>query len=435
MICSFIKFKIFLFIILLKEKSRNQIYEKLKNIRFHTLEIDPSKIDSLIMAFESFEDNDSKLDPINSDSWIRLSLKSSFCDTKSTFEKFEVKSIAQMCARFPSLRELEIYYNNSLYENTFNLFLLEEQKEYNTYLKQIKTLWAKLNKNLSNNESFICIEKSNITFGVLIGERIASCKANKVYIKWLIRWCELVDSSLNQNQHYLIIKNESVEFSFEDLELDKLCTQDQAIYDKLLKKHIMQNKKFFLNEPSILFIVPIEHIAIPNKVIYTPIIINIALNDFRQLYSLTFSQTEISTEVEEYINSLNDQIRFEVKIIESVVYLDNTFEKLILNKRYQKRSKGGAEDKKQLLKRIWEKLLSKNIFSLKINKNFYDEWLVDLLVEYWNKNTQLAKSRLHDIELKLTNPNDAKRILEALHQNFMTKTIKLETEDIVDLET
>ena len=390
------------------------------------------------MAIEAFEDDDSKLNPINSDSWIKLSLKSSFCETKGTFEKFEVKSISQMCARFPSLRELEICYNNSLYDNTFNSFLFEEQKEYSIYLKQIKTLSAKLNKNLSNNESFICIEKSSITLGVLIGEKIASCKANKVFIKWLIRWCELIDSSLNQNQHYLIIKNESVEFSFEDLELDRLCIQDQAIYDKLFKNHIMKNKKFFLNEPSILFIVPIvpiEHIAIPNKVLYTPIIINITLNDFRPLYSLTFSQTEICAEVEEYIDSLNDQIRIEVKIIESVVYLDNTFKQLILNKRYQKRTKGGVEDKKQLLKRICKKLLSKNIISLRINKKTHDEWLVDSLVEYWNKNTQLAKSRLHEIELKLMSPNDAKRILEALHQDFMAKTIKLETEDRVDSET
>ena len=97
------------------------------------------------MTFGDFEDEEDKLEPINSDSWTKLSLSYNLAGPKYSFEEYENKEVAWMCARFPSLRELEFKYDKSLSHKVLSSFVFEEQDEYSNYLKQIKVLSAKAN--------------------------------------------------------------------------------------------------------------------------------------------------------------------------------------------------------------------------------------------------------------------------------------------------
>ena len=214
----------------------------------------------------------------------------------------------------------------------------------------------------------------------------------------------------------------------------ELNEQNQRIYDELLSKHILKMQNAYPPQPSILFIIPIESIVIPHPAWYTPIILNITLNDFRPLYSITLSQTEVNTEIEDYIDWLDDHIQLEVNILRSVVYINEVRTIFSSMSGFQRIIPGGIEGKKQLLTRIWEKLLSKNILSLSVEENIGEEWLIDLLVEFWSTSLRFSQSRLNDIELMLEKPRDVKRIIEALQVNYMIKTVKLETEERVGIE-
>ena len=83
---------------------------------------------------------------------------------------------------------------------------------------------------------------------------------------------------------------------------------------------------------------------------------------------------------------------------------------------------------------IWEKLLTKNIITLIIEETIHDEWLIELLVKFWRVGIQFSNSWLKHIDLKLGNINDVGLILEALQNNFLIKTVRLETEEKVDSE-
>ena len=93
-----------------------------------------------------------------------------------------------------------------------------------------------------------------------------------------------------------------------------------------------------------------------------------------------------------------------------------------------------AENKRKLLMLIWEKLLTKNIITLIIEETIHDEWLIELLVKFWRVGIQFSNSWLKHIDLKLGNINDVGLILEALQNNFLIKTVRLETEEKVDSE-
>ena len=84
--------------------------------------------------------------------------------------------------------------------------------------------------------------------------------------------------------------------------------------------------------------------------------------------------------------------------------------------------------------KIWKLLLSKNIYAIKVGETIYDEWLIELLLEFLRSSCNQTKSKLQYIELNLKGTNDVKRILEALQSNFMVKRIILKTEKRVNLE-
>ena len=57
-----------------KKIEDNNSWEKLWNLKFHTLEIDFDQIDSMIRTFGDFDESNPIL-PINSDSWVKLSIQ------------------------------------------------------------------------------------------------------------------------------------------------------------------------------------------------------------------------------------------------------------------------------------------------------------------------------------------------------------------------
>ena len=88
-----------------------------------------------------------------------------------------------------------------------------------------------------------------------------------------------------------------------------------------------------------------------------------------------------------------------------------------------------------LLVQIWKKLLTKNIIDLRFGEYFSESWLIDLLVEFLSSRNLYSKNKLRDLELKLSDPKDVIRIFQALNDNYMIKTLTIETMMPVDFET
>ena len=70
----------------------------------------------------------------------------------------------------------------------------------------------------------------------------------------------------------------------------------------------------------------------------------------------------------------------------------------------------------------------RNIVDLRVEDCIQFDWLVDLLVDFCGA----QDSRLNDLSLKLENVGDVHRILESLSNNFMIKTVNLETSKPVE---
>ena len=122
---------------------------KLKDINFNTLDVSFFQICSMIMTFGDFNESGSKLDPINFDSWTKLSIAFSLINSNSVQDDLPFKQIAWMCARFPSLQELELHYKTLWDPEILSGFLFKDHEKYGSYLKQIKTLWSKSNIQLT----------------------------------------------------------------------------------------------------------------------------------------------------------------------------------------------------------------------------------------------------------------------------------------------
>ena len=181
---------------------------KLKDLNFHTLETCFPQINSMINIFGDFNEK-LIIDPINSESWTKLVLNSVYIHFSNSINEIEAKGIAWMCARFPSLQELEINYHTELDRSILLSFILKEEQKFGMYLKQIKFLKANP-INFNRQECWIRIDKLNQKFGVCVDDKIIPCKAIHIDIIWEFRWFEYLDSSLDKNQQFLIVKNKSV---------------------------------------------------------------------------------------------------------------------------------------------------------------------------------------------------------------------------------
>ena len=71
---------------------------------------------------------------------------------------------------------------------------------------------------------------------------------------------------------------------------------------------------------------------------------------------------------------------------------------------------------------------NRNIVDLRVEDCIQFDWLVDLLVDFCGS----QDSRLNDLSIKLENVEDVHRILESLSNNFMIKTVSLETSKPVE---
>ena len=149
---------------------------------------------------------------------------------------------------------------------------------------------------------------------------------------------------------------------------------------------------------------------------------------------MTWSQIDVNEDLEKFIDSLDERVRIEVNLIPNIRAINGIFTSFSYILTYQKKINNKVEYKHGLLKQIWKKLLSKNIYSIRVDEIIKEEWLVDLLVEFWSSESFSLANKLNDIELKLNNTKDVKRILEALQNNFMIKTVRLKTDERVDLE-
>ena len=79
---------------------------KLKDIKYHNLDLSVSEIKLMIDYFGDFDSERNIFESINSDSWIRLilNLKDYF---RPNAEEFKIKYLAWIWARFPSIKEIE----------------------------------------------------------------------------------------------------------------------------------------------------------------------------------------------------------------------------------------------------------------------------------------------------------------------------------------
>ena len=233
-----------------------------------------------------------------------------------------------MCARFPSLRELELHYIKSLTPDIFDALICEEENELSFYLKQIKTLSAKPSIEINKYDRIIKIYKSNKRIWIWTGSNYLLCKAKHVSVTWFKENWTLVENPLDENQYFLLIKNNWVNFCFEQLELDNdLWEYDKEFYADLYKSHYKCNNPFYL-ENSILFIIMIEFVPISDQFSYTPLIMNITLNDSSKLYNLTWSQHDINLKLEKMIDSFDDQTKIEVKVVPSVVNMNGFYTRM-----------------------------------------------------------------------------------------------------------
>ena len=76
-----------------------------------------------------------------------------------------------------------------------------------------------------------------------------------------------------------------------------------------------------------------------------------------------------------------------------------------------------------------------NIIDLRVDIIIEFDWFTDLIVDFWSKNQENFGSKLIDLELILQNTKDVERILIALKDNYMIKTIRLNTMNKVEEST
>ena len=232
-----------------------------------------------------------------------------------------------MWSKFPKLKHLETtnlpYINPILFEK----FLFRDKNSSNHILNQIKTF-----SNLPNKEKFkqiksVTIDKTNLRFGVWVGDRMVAWNASHAYILWSLTQCKLVDSPFNKNQKYLLIKIAQLKFFFEDLTVNENWDEkEQEFYSEIYKEYYNENSQ----TGSILFIIPVPDISIPENLRDAEMKLNITVNDFRPIYNLCWSHLEANKELEKYIDTINDNSLLEISLVESIklIYMQRLSTKL-----------------------------------------------------------------------------------------------------------
>ena len=282
--------------------------------------------------------------PINTESWEKLSIEDYWID--SQFDK-----IYWMWDKFPWLKHLEI--QNTTY---FDPKIFDKILQYN---KNRDSLWMRNIKTISNNsDSFshfdtnVSISRSNLKLGVLIGDKIIACKVAHAKISGdLSQWIK-IDSPFGFNKKFLIMWNNDIQFDLKELEIDNDC--DKRVQDFYSSPSYQDFDKIPHNS-SILFIITIDDISIPDKLDNFLMELNININDFRSIYNLTWSQQEVSKELENYIDTISDQSLIELSVVESTRWINMTS----LSRKAKFSSKIKSDKNKELLIKVWKGLLSK----------------------------------------------------------------------------
>ena len=254
-----------------------------------------------------------------------------------------------MWSKFPKLRHIEIRSLSHIEPILFKNFLF--WNESSAGLKQIKTLSNSLEKGYYFLNKSITLNKSNAKLGIWVGDRIVACKANKACILCPLSQWVLIDSSFDINQKFLIMKWMHIQFSLEELRIDEDWEEkEQEYYSNIFIHYSEENP----DSDSILFIVQVYDISIPQNVEDIEMNLNISINDYRPIYSLGFSRREASKELENYIDTISDQSLVEVSFMWSKqrMYFGHS-------KNWKFKIRPWSKENISLLESIWKKLLSK----------------------------------------------------------------------------
>ena len=147
-----------------------------------------------------------------------------------------------------------------------------EDEKYLKYLKQISKIVWKQYWSYFDQDSFIFINKLNIKLGVCINGKIAICKVNRLTINWKMESVQFTQSDLNKNQQYLLFKLDKIRFKIEGIQTDINWSEDEhSSYMKIMTNFVSESN----DGRSLLFIFPIEKIAIPKNINDMPILLNI----------------------------------------------------------------------------------------------------------------------------------------------------------------
>ena len=225
------------------------------------------------------------------------------------------------------------------------------KKDFTSFLKLKLNLFKYFNIILWEDKS-ITINKSYVKLGVWVKDRIIPCTTRHAYIYWNISNWKLVDSPFDISQKFLVIWNIFVLFTLKELEIDEdWDKKEQEWYSEIFKQYLDD----IPDAGSLLFIIPINKISIPENADDVEYGLNISVNDYRTIYSIFWSQLEVSKELEDYIDEISDNSYLEVTAIGSIS-LSNLNRlsyrtKFITDKMFKKNA--------TLCVNIWKKLLSK----------------------------------------------------------------------------
>ena len=294
-------------------------------------------------GLESTEHNS----PINSESWVKLSIREEANAFSENLIDLQFNQISWMWKKFPKLIHLEIQNNTE-----FNPKIFEKILKYDEISSKIKHI-SNLPRNIFPQiDTSITINKSNVRLGVWIGDEMIVCKAQHAYIFGALCHWMLIGSPFDINKRFLIMWGTQIQFKLEELNIDQDWEEsEQEFYSNAFNQYLGTTP----GASSILFIVPICNISIPDNSENLLMELNINVNDYRPIYNLCWSQLEVNKELEKYIESIDKKSIIELSIRENISFI------WIKKKSRISRLKGtdNKQENNLILSSIWKKLFSK----------------------------------------------------------------------------
>ena len=287
------------------------------------------------------------------------------------------------------------------------------EKNFNSYLytcilakKYLTTLDNKdLDKDMKDHTS-------NLSKNIVL-------RWDNLSISWQQRNWILIESPFEDDTwNYLLIKNEDVNFKLEGVRIDKNWPQFIQNKYSLLMQEYMQD-----DNNEVLFIIPIKDFLLPKYFNVDCYDLQTWIDNHRLKHHLTIKKFTSLKELEQTVNNLSKKWLLWVTIKDTV---DLNFPKeqvSIFNS-----TEDNHESNLERMKRIWISLLSRNIYDLRIEPVLEDNWLLDMVLEFWSTENEKSPGRnINDLDLNLSNHEGPRKFLRALDKNYTIKTCRLFT--------